>query len=139
MKRGELVSTVPQFKVKVVPYDSGSALWEQCKDIRITVFHHEQGYPLEDEIDEYDPQCIHLLITTADEKEQPAGTLRYFPPPKSKIGRVAVYRDFRGKGLGGMLIKGLEALVMGRLEDTAGCLNGARADELILHAQGEFP
>lgn len=107
------------------------------------VFHHEQGYSLAEEIDDLDPECVHLLLlahTSSSVKEEPAGVLRYFPPPKSKIGRVAVRKPFRGKGAGGALMKGLEALLSGDIdvETSEPPMNmvKARPKEMTLHAQG---
>ncbi|WVF69861.1 hypothetical protein IAT40_004642 [Kwoniella sp. CBS 6097] len=37
---------------------------EACYDIRIEVFCVEQGFPLDTEIDEYDPISVHFLLTT---------------------------------------------------------------------------
>ncbi|WVQ97907.1 hypothetical protein IAU59_005024 [Kwoniella sp. CBS 9459] len=37
---------------------------EACYDIRIEVFSVEQGFPLDTEIDEYDPISVHFLLTT---------------------------------------------------------------------------
>lgn len=148
------------YKVMVAPYDSD--LWDECRRIRIEVFVDEQGYKLEEEIDEYDKECLHLLLLRKSEDSvtkamsgpsmeasgsttslsiarangyRPAGTLRYFGPPKSKVGRVAVDKKHRGKGLGGYMMKGLEALLKGELEDSP-TFPGGKATEICLSAQG---
>lgn len=134
----------PEYKIIAAPFDS--ALFEHVKKIRIDVFVHEQGYSLDDEMDEYDKECFHLLLLhwpSAGSAGSPdlngyeaAGTLRYFPPPKNKIGRVAVMKKFRGKGLGGVMMKGLEAMLKGELEG-APAFDGGNATEISMHAQGE--
>lgn len=56
-------------------------------DIRIKVFHEEQGFPLDTEVDSYDAQSAHfLLIDTQQEKDIPLGTLRWvpYPPPRAQ-------------------------------------------------------
>lgn len=139
-----------QYKIVAAPHDS--ALFEHVRRIRIDVFVHEQGYPLEDEMDDYDKDCFHLLLLhrpledlsdshashlLIDGEYEPAGTLRYFPPPKNKIGRVAVLKKFRGKGLGGIMMKGLEAMLRGELQG-APTFPGGIAAEINMHAQGEL-
>ena len=67
------------------------------------------------------------------------GTLRYFPPPKNKVGRVATLKRFRGKGAGAMMLKGLEALLTGNWTPTHGhsdLIGVKQANEISCHAQG---
>lgn len=48
--------SVPSHEIIVVPAvgEAGrEELRQQCYDVRIAVFHHEQKFPLETEIDEY--------------------------------------------------------------------------------------
>lgn len=133
----------PEYRIVAAPFDS--ALFEHVRRIRIDVFVHEQGYPLEDEMDDHDSACFHLLLlhrsssAVSDFPElegyEPAGTLRYFPPPKSKIGRVAVLKKFRGKGLGGTMMKGLEAMLKGDFPEAPKFPDG-KAQEIRMHAQG---
>ena len=110
------------YKLVQAPY--GSPLFAQCQDIRMTVFVHEQGYSEAEEMDEYDSIAIHLLLVTQDEDSKPVGTLRYFPPSPSsngkksqKLGRVAVMKEFRGKGCASVMLRGLEDMLLrGQLE-----------------------
>lgn len=139
----------PQYRIVAAPHDS--ALFEHVRRIRIDVFVHEQGYPLEDEMDDYDQECFHLLLLHRPvdrEKQSPnstnplidgyeaAGTLRYFPPPKNKIGRVAVVKKFRGRGLGGIMMKGLEAMLTGEVQG-APAFESGKATDINMHAQGQ--
>ena len=52
------MADVPAHEIVIVPAvgeDGREALRQQCYDVRIDVFHHEQRFPLETEIDEYVP------------------------------------------------------------------------------------
>jgi hypothetical protein len=49
------METSPAHELVVIPVSRdmhGDLLRQQCYDVRIDVFHHEQGFPLETEIDE---------------------------------------------------------------------------------------
>jgi predicted GNAT family N-acyltransferase len=80
--------------------------WEQARadasPIRFTVFVEEQGVPFEIELDEHDPVCIHAL---AFQDGKPVATGRLLPD--GHIGRMAVLKDFRNRGIGGLLLKAL--------------------------------
>lgn len=82
----------------------------QCLEIRNQVFVEEQKVPQELENDEYDASpdaCDHILLTY---NGVPAGTGRWiaYNQQTAKIQRVAVLSEFRGKGLGKVLLEGLE-------------------------------
>ncbi|KAJ2964118.1 hypothetical protein NQZ79_g1044 [Umbelopsis isabellina] len=87
---------------------------QSCYDVRIRVFVHEQQIPLELEIDEYDPVCLHWLATALEDSQQSRqalGTVRLYPVPNSsigKLGRLAVDLSARGLGLGRRLVEALE-------------------------------
>ena len=85
------------------------ASWENdsgaLRAIREMVFIREQGVPPELEWDELDASCLHLLAV--DPAGNPAGTARL--SPKGKIGRMAVLKECRGKGMGNMLMQRLLA------------------------------
>jgi predicted GNAT family N-acyltransferase len=80
--------------------------WEQARahaaPIRFAVFVEEQGVPFEIELDEYDPVSIHAL---AFDGEKPVGTGRLLPD--GHIGRMAVLKEWRNRGIGGLLLKRL--------------------------------
>jgi predicted GNAT family N-acyltransferase len=77
--------------------------WEEARaqaaPIRLVVFVEEQGVPAELEMDEMDAKCIHAL---AFEDALAVGTGRLLPD--GHIGRMAVLKEFRGKGAGGALL-----------------------------------
>ena len=96
---------------------------EAAKAIRIRVFVHEQGVPMEEEMDEADADAVHALALLGT---LPVGTGRLLTLPngEAQIGRMAVDVPHRRAGVGG--------LIMERLEQEARRLGLAEA---ILHAQ----
>lgn len=131
-------SSSSSFQILEAPYDS--PLFELVKQIRVAVFVDEQGYAASDEFDGYDDGCVHLLLVEDDGNgtQTPAGTLRYFPPSDTtkseKMGRLAVAKQYRGKGLASKLLKELERmLVEGDLE----ACRGKKVTEIQCNAQGE--
>ena len=71
--------------------------------VRLAVFVEEQGIPRAEEFDDADPTCIHIV---ARSDGHPVGTGRL--SPTGRIGRVAVVRTERGRGVGRALMKRLE-------------------------------
>ena len=76
--------------------DDGPAL----RAIREMVFVHEQHVSVELEWDEFDASCLHILAV--DSAGNPIGTARLLPD--SHIGRMAVLKEWRGRGVGNMLL-----------------------------------
>lgn len=70
--------------------------------IRFAVFVEEQGVPREIELDEHDPVSIHVV---AFEDQQPVATGRLLPD--GHIGRMAVLKGWRGRGIGALMLKSL--------------------------------
>ncbi len=90
--------------------------------IRLRVFVREQGVPEEVELDQDDRKAIHFLATV-DEKT--VGTARLvIANARAKIGRMAVLKSYRGKGVGKALLK--RAIELARRR---------RAKLIYLHAQ----
>ena len=71
--------------------------------VREAVFVVEQGVPPEIELDEWDPQCDHALAFEPGGRAVGTGRLL----PDGHIGRMAVLRDWRGRGIGGALLAAL--------------------------------
>ena len=81
----------------------GSPLMAKALELGREVFVSEQGVPLELEIDEMDEAAIHFVLLLEGEV---AATLRLLPQDNCvKIGRVAVRREYRKRGLGTRLMK----------------------------------
>jgi predicted GNAT family N-acyltransferase len=82
------------------------ARWDQAKSearrIRFAVFVEEQGVPPELEMDDMDSQSQHALAFNGNE---PVGTGRLLPD--GHIGRMAVLKPWRGRGVGAALLRRL--------------------------------
>ena len=86
---------------------SWSELGSLALPLRIEVFVHEQGVPQELEQDEYDADALHAIIMR-DGVALATGRLLVNDDARGKIGRLAVHRDFRGRGLGRAVLLALE-------------------------------
>ena len=73
------------------------------RSIRKAVFIEEQGVPAELDLDDLDRDCLHVLA--CDEQGQPIGTARM--REDGKIGRMAVLKPRRGRGVGRALLQAL--------------------------------
>ena len=74
----------------------------EAQRIRFTVFVEEQRVPAELEMDEHDADSIHALAFS-DGKAIGTGRLL----PDGHIGRMAVLKDWRGRGAGRALLRSL--------------------------------
>lgn len=90
----------PGFNVKPIDYETGLP---ELRAVRETVFVQEQNVPLEEEWDALDPQCLHVIAR--DDAGRPIGTGRL--TPEHKVGRMAVLREWRGKGVGDAMLLAL--------------------------------
>ncbi|MCE7031255.1 GNAT family N-acetyltransferase [Lysobacter sp. GX 14042] len=90
----------PGFRIEHVDYAAASA---QLQAVRHPVFVDEQQVPAELEWDELDPLSQHVLALDAEGR--PVGTGRL--TPKRTIGRMAVLREWRGRGVGEALLGAL--------------------------------
>jgi len=88
-------------RVDLVDYYAFKATIHQ---IRTEVFVHEQRVPPELELDAFDPLAIHALAWW---QQHPVGTGRLLPT--GYIGRVAVSRPLRGRGIGKRIMETLMA------------------------------
>lgn len=81
---------------------------EEAMRIRKAVFVAEQGVPAELELDEHDPRCVHALAR--DETGRAVGTGRLLPSEArdgrvvARVGRMAVLKRWRGRGVGTALL-----------------------------------
>ncbi len=78
---------------------SPAALYEMLR-LRQQIFVVEQRSPYPD-LDGLDQEARHLLLRA---EGAPAGCLRLLPPPRLRIGRVAVAPQLRGQGFGRRLM-----------------------------------
>lgn len=90
------------FRVIRADYGRHAALLQA---VRGPVFVQEQNVPPELEQDACDPDCRHVLAL--DDDGLPVGTGRL--TPQRTIGRMAVLKNWRGRGVGDALLRELLA------------------------------
>ena len=95
-----MTTPMPPFVVEVIDFAIGR---DDLQGIREVVFVQEQQVPAEMERDALDPQCVHVIARTADGMAIGTGRLT----PDHRIGRMAVLRDWRGKGVGDAMLLAL--------------------------------
>ena len=76
-------------------------LQHPCERVRMMVFVAEQGVPRDEEIDELDNVSTHFVAW--DERHMTLGCARI--TPEGRIGRLAVLRPFRKRGVGRALME----------------------------------
>jgi len=86
-----------QFSVRIMTWREALPL---ARPVREKVFIEEQKVPRELEWDEWDGRCDHALA--CDAGGNPIGTARLLPD--GRIGRMAVLKEWRRKGVGGALL-----------------------------------
>ena len=78
--------------------------WNELKQdaqlIRRSVFIQEQNIPEDEEWDDQDPISLHFVVY---DQNQAIGTARLLQ--NNSIGRVAVLKQYRGEGIGLLLMK----------------------------------
>lgn len=99
-------SEVKNMKIKWFFGDTSPAFVDALS-IRRDVFVDEQQVPEELEVDELEPLCEHVILY---DKMKPIATARIheFEKKKFKIQRVAVLKEYRGKGHGRYLMNEIE-------------------------------
>lgn len=86
-------------------YESGADYTPSAK-VRKTVFVEEQGYTLQEEFDEYDKICPHLVLFDGD-CPVATGRLTFLSDGTAKLGRIAVLKEYRGRHLGAEIVSAL--------------------------------
>ena len=80
--------------------------WATCADmatpIRFKVFVDAQRVPAAEELDELEAVSLHAVVTL---NGTPIATGRLCPD--GRIGRMAVLKEFRGEGFGGLVLSAL--------------------------------
>jgi predicted GNAT family N-acyltransferase len=94
----------------------------EIRAVRDTVFGDEQNVPQEVNWDGNDEECLHALARGERSEVVATGRLA----PDGKIGRLAVLRLYRGKGVGGQVLR--------KLLETA---RGRGLSQVYLHAQAQ--
>ncbi|MBN8482266.1 MAG: GNAT family N-acetyltransferase, partial [Xanthomonadales bacterium] len=82
---------------------SWSADFADLRAVRTEVFVVEQAVPEDEEWDEHDARSYHVIAR--DPHGRPIGTGRL--TPMDTIGRMAVLRDWRGRGVGEAILRTL--------------------------------
>jgi len=85
------------FRVEPADYATDFA---DLRAVREPVFIVEQQVPVEEEWDDLDPQCQHVIAR--DASHRPIGTGRL--TPERKVGRMAVLAEWRGRGVGAAIL-----------------------------------
>jgi len=104
---------------------------EEAWAVRFAVFVDEQRVPAELEVDDLDeaPTTSHVLALDGDAVVG-TGRLLLDAPGHVHLGRLAVLREHRGRGVGALLVRALEELALER--HAAGAPG---AVEVVLSAQ----
>lgn len=95
---------------------------DAIRRIRFAVFVDEQRVPEEVELDDRDPVCVHVL---AYSNGRAVGTGRIDLRPQhggaGKVGRVAVLREARGRGVGNAIMHALHRIAKERGVERVWC------------------
>lgn len=86
-------------RIELLPWERARAY---AAPIRFAVFVEEQRVPAEIELDEMDAKSLHAV---AFGDRVAVGTGRLLPD--GHIGRMAVLKDWRGRGVGSLILKTL--------------------------------
>jgi len=111
------VNVLESLQIRLAPWETDHAA---IRAIRNAVFTDEQGISAKLDFDGRDHECVHVLACLAD--GECIGTARMLPD--GHVGRIAVHKQWRGKGMGTRLVE---------------YLNGVAGDrgfsEIYLHSQ----
>lgn len=90
---------------EVVRITTKEDMEEACR-IRMKVFVEEQRVPAEEELDEHEEEASHVLVRV-DGKPAAAGRVRLVDG-YAKLERICVLPEYRGGGLGSVVVGALE-------------------------------
>ncbi len=110
-------------RIDLLPWASARA---HAAPIRFAVFVEEQGVPRDIELDEMDAACVHAV---AFEGDKPIATGRLLPD--GHIGRLAVLKPWRGRGIGSRILERL-------IEEARARGDGEVALSAQVHAAGFY-
>ncbi|KAI0796944.1 acyl-CoA N-acyltransferase [Abortiporus biennis] len=80
-------------------------LRQQCFDLRIEVFHHEQGFPLETEVDGLEDIATHFLLRLRP-SSKPIGTVRCTKEDGyCRLRSLVILKDYRKYKFGRDLVE----------------------------------
>lgn len=88
----------PSFRIEVVTWQNEAS---NLRNIRTAVFIAEQNVPESMEWDSMDSICVHILAKDSDGRA--IGTARLLPD--GHIGRMAVLKPWRSKGVGSAMLQ----------------------------------
>jgi predicted GNAT family N-acyltransferase len=104
--------------------------------LRYEVFCREQGVPPSEELDGLDDLALHL-VALAGEDARVIGTLRLLlDGGTAKVGRVAVARDWRRRGIAARMLAA--AIAVARERGCAHARLAAQTDAIALYEQAGF-
>ena len=95
------------FRIELMGWEEARA---KASPIRFIVFVEEQRVPIEIEWDDQDAKSVHALAYSAAGDAIATGRLL----PDGHIGRMAVLKEWRGKGVGGAMLERLIAVARER-------------------------
>ncbi|KAI6105920.1 acyl-CoA N-acyltransferase [Pisolithus sp. B1] len=110
---------VPDHEIITLPaagHRNYQPLLDQCLNVRVEVFVHEQGFSLDDEFDKHDPTATHFLLRLLPSKLA-IGTIRGTKMVDSngdayyKLSRLAVLKPYRRYRFGRDLVLALHGWV----------------------------
>jgi predicted GNAT family N-acyltransferase len=119
---------IDKFKIQMVTWASHQ---RQLRAVRTPVFIEEQAVTPEFEWDDIDATAVHLLATLDNE---PIACLRIIE--YEKIGRMAVLKSYRGRGLGAALL--LEAVAICKKQGSKSVYLSAQTHAIEFYRKAGF-
>ncbi len=136
-----MAATASEFETALV---TTTAEREAVFALRMTVFVEEQGVPAAEELDAHDVTAVHVLARETKDPARIVATARLiaYGENKGAVGRVAVQKAYRGRGVGALLMRFVEAVAKERgmtcLELGAQCYALPFYEKLGYTAEGEI-